>query len=103
MQPHEVTFILDDSIADIIDTEQIDATPQTQTESIQPEKIESIQRYKQLASLHKQLVIRLKFHHAETIQQLPLNVALRAMEEVWYSCVNDSLSKDSLSNDVLKP
>lgn len=88
MQPHEITFVLDDSIADIIDAEQAQFVYPNQVDPINQEHVESIQQYKQFASLHKQLVIRLKFHHTETIKQLPLNVALKAMEEVWYACTN---------------
>ncbi|NJM68641.1 MAG: hypothetical protein HC851_24755 [Acaryochloris sp. RU_4_1] len=36
--------------------------------------------------LHKQLTISLKFHHSETLKQLPLETALRSMVEAWNSC-----------------
>lgn len=94
MKPHELTFVLDDCIADMIDNEQIQSAheyqPQPEPEMLTAEPIKTVQQYQQLAVLHRQLVIRLKFHHAETIKQLPLDVALQAMEEVWYSCVKGS-------------
>ena len=37
------------------------------------------------AVLYKQLVISLKFHHNESLAQLPRDLALQAMNEVWES------------------
>lgn len=39
-----------------------------------------------LSVLYKQLVISLKFHHGQSLCQLPRDLALQAMNEVWESC-----------------
>jgi hypothetical protein len=39
-----------------------------------------------LSVLYKQLVISLKFHHGQTLCQLPRDLALQAINEVWESC-----------------
>jgi hypothetical protein len=39
-----------------------------------------------LSVLYKQLVISLKFHHGQTLSQIPRDLALQAMNEVWESC-----------------
>jgi hypothetical protein len=39
-----------------------------------------------LSILYKQLVISLKFHHGQSLCQLPRDLALQAMNEVWESC-----------------
>jgi hypothetical protein len=38
-----------------------------------------------LKVIYRQLVISLKFHHSETISQLPRDVVLQAINEVWES------------------
>jgi hypothetical protein len=49
-----------------------------------------------LSVLYKQLVISLKFHHGQSLSQLPRDLALQAMNEVWESCNTKLVSK---SND----
>ncbi|HEY9828164.1 MAG TPA: hypothetical protein V6D19_22225 [Stenomitos sp.] len=46
-----------------------------------------------LAVLYKQLVISIKFHHGQTLSQLPRDLALQAMNEVWESCNAKQVSK----------
>ncbi|MCG9891498.1 MAG: hypothetical protein MH252_10530 [Thermosynechococcaceae cyanobacterium MS004] len=41
-----------------------------------------------LSVLYKQLVISLKFHHGQTLSELPRDLALQAMNEVWESCIS---------------
>lgn len=41
---------------------------------------------KEVAVLKKQLAIALKFHHSQTIEKLPKEIAIQAMQEVWESC-----------------
>ncbi|MCM1981516.1 hypothetical protein [Lyngbya confervoides] len=35
-----------------------------------------------------QLIISLKFHHASTLAEIPLEVAVSAIAKVWESCQN---------------
>jgi hypothetical protein len=44
------------------------------------------QDFQHISVLYKQLVISLKFHHGQTLAQLPRDIALQAMNEVWDSC-----------------
>ncbi|WP_299491320.1 hypothetical protein [Acaryochloris sp. IP29b_bin.137] len=44
------------------------------------------ERSKEIAVLQKQLAIALKFHHSQTIEKLPKEIALQVMKEVWTSC-----------------
>ncbi|MCM1981436.1 hypothetical protein [Lyngbya confervoides] len=37
-----------------------------------------------------QLVMSLKFHHAKTLSEVPLEVAIDAMTKVWRSCQGSS-------------
>lgn len=48
--------------------------------------LNAAQERQRLAVLHKQLVISIKFHHSGTLKDLPLEMALQAMMEVWESC-----------------
>lgn len=41
---------------------------------------------KETAVLKKQLAIALKFHHSQTIEKLPKELAMQVMREVWESC-----------------
>lgn len=43
-----------------------------------------------LQVIYRQLVISLKFHHSQTISQLPEDLALQAMHEVWLACQKGS-------------
>lgn len=45
------------------------------------------------SALSKQLAISLKFHHSETLQRIPLEVAVQVMAEVWESCHPGGLSQ----------
>lgn len=70
MKDHEVTYILDDQSTAIIDNALVESARQQQYLSV----------------LHKQLVISLKFHHAQTLSKMPLEMAVQAITEVWNSC-----------------
>ena len=50
-------------------------------------------------ALEAQLVIGLKFHFPDTLKNVPLEVALRAMEKVWVSCQDKKGFKDDDSQD----
>lgn len=41
---------------------------------------------KEVAVLKKQLIIALKFHHSQTLEKLPKQIAMQVMEDVWDSC-----------------
>ena len=41
---------------------------------------------RELKTLQQQLLISLKFHHRQTLKDLPLELALEAMMEAWNSC-----------------
>ena len=43
--------------------------------------------------LQQQLLSSLKFHHRQTLQQLPLELALEAMMNAWNSCNDQPLEK----------
>lgn len=45
--------------------------------------------------LRKQLAISLKFHHSETLKQIPLEVAVQVMASVWDACHPEGLPKYS--------
>jgi hypothetical protein len=51
-----------------------------------------------LSVLYKQLVISLKFHHSQTLGQLPRDLALQAMNEVWESCNSKPIPKPDINN-----
>jgi hypothetical protein len=46
-------------------------------------ELESDQILRQSNALKKELVVSLKFHHAKTLQNMPLEAALEAMKEAW--------------------
>jgi hypothetical protein len=73
MKDHEATYILDDQSTVVIDNALVEAAQQQQYLSV----------------LHKQLVISLKFHHAQTLSKMPLELAVQAITEVWKSCNQD--------------
>ncbi|NJM75178.1 MAG: hypothetical protein HC852_04575 [Acaryochloridaceae cyanobacterium RU_4_10] len=50
-----------------------------------------------LAVLYKQLAISLKFHHGQSLAQIPRDLALQAMNEVWESCNSKPVRKDDRS------
>lgn len=41
---------------------------------------------KEISVLKKQLAIALKFHHSQTIEKLPKEIAIQVMRQVWESC-----------------
>ena len=41
---------------------------------------------KEILALRQQLINSLKFHHRETLQEIPLEVAVRAMTAAWDTC-----------------
>ncbi|WP_299402473.1 hypothetical protein [Acaryochloris sp. IP29b_bin.148] len=43
-------------------------------------------RTQEIGVLKKQLAIALKFHHSNTIEKLPKEIAMQVMREVWTSC-----------------
>lgn len=43
----------------------------------------------EVSVLKKQLAISLKFHHSDTLQKIPLDVAVQVMASVWDSCHPD--------------
>lgn len=48
-----------------------------------------------------QLIMSLKFHHSETLGDIPLEVALSAMSRVWMSCQKDvDQAKPTQSKDT---
>lgn len=46
----------------------------------------------EVAGLRRQLMISLKFHHYETLQKLPLELAIRAMTEAWSAVQPEDIS-----------
>jgi hypothetical protein len=48
--------------------------------------VEAAHERQRLSVLHKQLMISLKFHHTQTLEQIPLEMAVQAMIEVWQAC-----------------
>ncbi|NJN38416.1 MAG: hypothetical protein HC790_06215 [Acaryochloridaceae cyanobacterium CSU_3_4] len=40
----------------------------------------------EVAVLRKQLAISLKFHHSNTLEKIPIEVAIQVMAEVWNAC-----------------
>jgi hypothetical protein len=52
-----------------------------------------------LSILYKQLVISLKFHHGQSLCQLPRDLALQAMNEVWESCNSKPVPKSNAQDD----
>lgn len=48
--------------------------------------VEAAHERQRLSVLHKQLIISLKFHHSQTLEQIPLEMAVQAVIEVWESC-----------------
>lgn len=55
------------------------------------------ERSKEIAVLKKQLAIALKFHHSQTIDKLPKEIALQVMREVWESCHPEATTYDPKS------
>ena len=49
------------------------------------QSFEDLADSQKLKIIYRQLVISLKFHHSETIGQLPRDVVLQAINEVWES------------------
>lgn len=76
MKDYEATYILNDQSTEMIDGALVEAARQQQHLSI----------------LHKQLVISLKFHHSQTLSQIPLELAVQAITEVWNSCHREQKS-----------
>jgi len=74
MKDHEVTYILDDQSTAIVENALVESARQQQYLSV----------------LHKQLVISLKFHHAQTLSKMPLELAVQTINEVWNSCNQDN-------------
>lgn len=40
----------------------------------------------EVSVLRKQLAISLKFHHSNTLERIPIEVAVQVMAEVWDAC-----------------
>lgn len=40
----------------------------------------------EVSVLRKQLAISLKFHHSNTLEKIPIDVAVQVMAEVWDAC-----------------
>lgn len=40
----------------------------------------------EISVLRKQLAISLKFHHSNTLERIPIEVAVQVMAEVWDAC-----------------
>ncbi|WP_299484652.1 hypothetical protein [Acaryochloris sp. IP29b_bin.137] len=40
----------------------------------------------EVSVLRKQLAISLKFHHSNTLEKLPIEIAVQVMAEVWDAC-----------------
>ncbi len=45
-----------------------------------------------------QLIMSLKFHHAQILEEIPLEVAVQAMTRVWRSCQG---GESEQANDVI--
>lgn len=44
----------------------------------------------EVSVLRKQLAISLKFHHSNTLERIPIEVAVQVMAEVWDACNRDN-------------
>lgn len=51
-------------------------------------------------ALEAQLVIGLKFHYPDTLKNIPLDVALRAMAKVWESCQEKESNNSRPDNNM---
>lgn len=61
-------------------------------------------KQEQLNILEKQLGISLKFHHSNTLQKLPQEVAMQAMVEAWQSChPNQTYEFSSEDSTIIVP
>lgn len=56
--------------------------------------VEAAHERQRLSVLHKQLIISLKFHHSQTLEQIPVEMAVQAMIEVWQACNPSQSPKD---------
>lgn len=57
----------------------------------------------EISILRMQLTISLKFHHSQTLEKLPREKAIQAIEEVWQSChpeVAKKVSDTAICEDV---
>ncbi len=63
---------------------QVNARTEDETLIISQEEIlKEAHQQRQLLETYKQLLISLKFHHAESLKKLPREAALQAMHEAW--------------------
>ncbi|KAI9129809.1 hypothetical protein [Acaryochloris sp. CCMEE 5410] len=53
---------------------------------------------KEVSVLQKQLTIALKFHHSQTLEKLPKEVAIQVMEDVWDSCHPEAATNKQASD-----